>query len=49
MLQSMIYKLTVTGRCYGIEMNMEKIYVKENLKVNIPITHYDRLETSREF
>jgi hypothetical protein len=38
-LQDMIDKLIETGRCYGMEMNVEK---------TIPSNNYDRRKTTRE-
>jgi hypothetical protein len=44
----MIYKLTETGRCYGMEMNLEKNKGNENFKTTIPSKNYDRPKTTRE-
>ena len=47
-LQGMIDKLTETGRCYGIEMNVEKNKSNENFKTAIPSNNYDRPKTTAE-
>jgi len=47
-LQGMIDKLTETGRCYGIEMNVEKNKSNENFKTAIPSNNYDRPKTTGE-
>jgi len=47
-LQDMIDKLTETGRCYGLEMNVEKNRSNENFKTTIPSKNYDRPKTTRE-
>ena len=41
-LQDMIDKLIETGRCYGMEMNVEKNRSNENFKTTIPSKNYDR-------
>jgi len=41
-LQDMIDKLNETGRCYGMEMNVEKNRSNENFKTTIPSKNYDR-------
>ena len=41
-LQGMIDKLIEIGRCYGIEMNVEKNESNENFKTAIPSNNYDR-------
>jgi hypothetical protein len=39
-------RVTETGRCYGMEMNVgKKNYVNENLKTTIPSTGSDRSKT----
>ena len=50
-LQSMIDKLTETGRYYGMEMNVEKKTKNksnENFKTTIPSNNYDRPKTTGE-
>ena len=48
-LQDVIDKLIETGRCYGIEMNVEKKNKSnENFKTTIPSKKYDRPKTTRE-
>ena len=47
-LQDMIDKLTEIGRCYGMEMNVEKNKSNENFKTTIPSKNYDRPKTTRE-
>ena len=47
-LQDMIDKLTEIGRCYGMEMNVEKNKSNENFKTTIPHNNYDRPKTTRE-
>ena len=47
-LQGMIDKLIETGRCYGMEMNVEKNKSNENFKTTIPSKNYDRPKTTRE-
>ena len=41
-LQGMIDKLTEIGRCYGMEMNVDKNKSNENFKTTIPSNNYDR-------
>jgi len=41
-LQDMIDKLFEIGRCYGMEMNVEKNKSNENFKTTIPSKNYDR-------
>jgi len=41
-------KVTETGRCYGMEMNVEKNISNENFKTTIPSKNYDRPKTTRE-
>jgi hypothetical protein len=43
-LQDMINKLTETGRCYGMEMNVEKNKSNENFKATISSKTYDAPE-----
>jgi hypothetical protein len=38
----MIGRLTEIGRCYGMEMNVEKSYGNKNLEATIPSTDYDK-------
>jgi hypothetical protein len=45
----MIDKLIDTGRCYGMEMNMEKNKSDENLKTTNPSHNKDRPKTSAEY
>ena len=47
-LQGMIDKLIETGRCYGMEMNVEKNKSNENFKTTIPSKNYDRPKTTGE-
>ena len=47
-LQGMIDKLTEIGRCYGMEMNVEKNKSNENFKTTIPSNNYDRPKTTGE-
>ena len=47
-LQGMIDKLTEIGRCYGMEMNVEKTKSNENFKTTIPSNNYDRTKTTGE-
>ena len=47
-LQDMIDKLIEIGRCYGMEMNVEKNKSNENFKTTIPSKNYDRPKTTRE-
>ena len=48
MLQDMIDKLIEIGRCYGLEMNVEKNKSNANFKTTIPSKNYDRPKTTRE-
>jgi hypothetical protein len=41
----MIDKLIETGRCYGIEMNVENNKINENFKTTIPSKNCDRPKT----
>jgi hypothetical protein len=41
-------KLTEIGRCYGMEMNVEKNKSNENFKTTIASKNYDRPKTNRE-
>jgi hypothetical protein len=47
-LQGMIDKLIEIGRCYGMEMNVEKNKSNENFKTAIPSNNYDRPKTTGE-
>jgi hypothetical protein len=47
-LQNMIDKLLEIGRCYGMEMNVEKNKSNENFRTTIPSKNYDRPKTTRE-
>ena len=47
-LQGMIDKLTEIGRCYGMEMEVEKNKSNENFKTTIPSNNYDRPKTTGE-
>jgi hypothetical protein len=47
-LQDMIDKLIENGRCYGMEMNVEKNKSNENFKTTIPSKNYDRPKTTGE-
>jgi len=47
-LQGMIDKLNEIGRCYGMEMNVEKNQINENIKTTIPSNKYDRPKTTGE-
>ena len=47
-LQGMIDKLTEIGRCYGMEINVEKNKTNENFKTTIPSNNYDRPKTTGE-
>jgi hypothetical protein len=47
-LQDMTDKLTEIGRCYGMEMNVEKNKSNENFKTTIPSENYGRPKTTRE-
>jgi hypothetical protein len=48
-LQDMIDRMIEVGRCYGMEMNVEKNKSNENLKPTIPIKNYDRPKATREY
>jgi len=41
-LLGMIDRLTETGRCYGMEINVDKTKVMSNLKATNPHIYYDR-------
>ena len=45
----MIDKLFEIGRCYVMEMNVEKNKIMRILKTTIPSKNYDRTKTNREF
>ena len=47
-LQGMIDKLIEIGRCYGMEINVEKNKSNENFKTTIPSNNYDRPKTTGE-
>ena len=47
-LQGMFDKLIEIGRCYGMEMNVEKNKINENIKTTIPSNNYDRPKTTGE-
>jgi len=47
-LQDITDKLTETARCYGMEMNVEKIKSNENFKTTIPSKNYDIPKTTTE-
>ena len=47
-LQGMIDKLTEIGRCYGMEMNVEKNKSNENFKTTTHSNNYDRTKTTGE-
>jgi len=47
-LQGMIGKLTEIGRCYGMEINVEKNKSNENFKATILSNNYDRPKTTGE-
>jgi len=47
-LQNMIDKLIEIGRCYGMEINVEKNKSNENFKTTIPSKNYDRPKTTTE-
>jgi len=47
-LQDMIYKLIEIGRCYGMEINVEKNKSNENFKTTIPSKNYHRPKTTGE-
>ena len=44
----MIDKLIEIGRCYGMEMNVEKKQNNENFKTTIASKNYDRRKTTGE-
>ena len=46
-LQNMTNKLIEVGRCYGMEMNVEK-KINKNFKTTIPSKNYYRPKTTRE-
>ena len=48
-LQDIMDKLIETGRCYGMEMNVEKNRSNENFKTTYPSKNYDRPKTTREY
>jgi len=43
-----INKLTDTGRCYGMEMNVEKTKVMRISRQTFPVKNYDRPKTTRK-
>jgi hypothetical protein len=47
-LQDMIDKLIEIGRCYGMEMNVEKTKVMRISRPTITSKNYDRPKTNRE-
>jgi hypothetical protein len=47
-LQGMIDKLIEIGRCYGMEMNVEKNKSNENFKTTNPSRNIDRPKTTGE-
>jgi len=47
-LQGMIDRLTETGRCYGMEINVDKTRVMRISKATISNIHYDRSKTMGE-
>ena len=47
-LQEKIDKLIEIGRCYGVELNVERNKSNENFKTTIPNKNYDRPKTTRE-
>jgi hypothetical protein len=47
-LQGMIDKLIEIGRCYEMEMNVEKNKSNENFKTTITSKNYNRPKTTRE-
>jgi hypothetical protein len=47
-LQGMIDKLIEIGRCYGMEMNVEKNKSNENFKTTNPSHNKDRSKTTGE-
>ena len=46
-VQGTIDKLIEIGRCYGVEMNVEKNQNNENFKTTISSKNYDRPKTTR--
>ena len=48
MLQDMIDKVTETGRCYGMEINVKKNKSNENFKSTILMENYDKPKTTIE-
>jgi len=47
-LQDMIDKLIETGRCYGMEMNVEKTKVMRISRQPFPSKNYDKPKTTSE-
>jgi hypothetical protein len=47
-LRKMIDRLIKTGRCYGMEMNVEKTKVMRISRQPSPNTNYDRSKTTGE-
>jgi len=47
-LLGMIDRLTETGRCYGMEISVDKTKVMSISKATIPNIHYDRSKTMGE-
>jgi hypothetical protein len=47
-LQDTFDKLTEIGRCYGMEMNMEKNKSNENFKTTLISKNYDRPKPTGE-
>jgi len=47
-LQDMIDKLIEIGRCYGMEMNVEKTKAMRISRQTIPSKNYDRPKTTGE-
>ena len=47
-LQDMTDKLIKIGRCYGMEMNVEKNKSNENFQTTIASKNYDRTKTTGE-
>ena len=45
-LQNMINKLTEIGRCYGMEVNVEKTKVMRISRHLFPVKNYDRPKTT---
>jgi hypothetical protein len=48
-LQDMIGKLVEIGRCYGMEMNVEKNKSNENFKTTISSKTYNRTKATRGY